>query len=134
MIKQCVAVLIVAASMLFLAGCLSPRTDGFAVEKGRLQLDNVPFSLNLNVVQDAMYRTDEGFLRVQVTVRNENRQDFDCQYRFIWKDKSGITLTHAQTVWKPLVLHGQQQTVVEGVSPVPGADDFRLVVRPSGLQ
>ena len=132
--KQCIAILFLMASMLFLGGCLSPRTDGIAVEKGRLQLDNVPFSLNLNMIQDVMYRTEEGLLRVQVTVRNENRQDFDCQYRFLWKDNAGLTLTHAQTVWKPLVLHGQQQKVIEGVSPILGAEDFKLVLRPAGLQ
>ena len=132
--KRCVLFLFLLFSVSFFGGCLSPRTDGFAVENGHLQLDNVPFSLNLNMIQDAMYRTEEGYLRVQVTVRNENRQDFDCQYRFLWKDKAGLVLTHAQTVWKPLVLHGKQQTVVEGVSPVLGAEDFKLVLRPAGLQ
>jgi uncharacterized protein YcfL len=127
-----VLVLGVLSALVF--GCLSPRTDGMAVENARLQIDNVPFSLNLKMVQDAMHRTEEGFLRVQVAVRNENRQDFDCQYRFIWKDKDGLIMTHAKSVWLPLVLHGKQETVVEGVSPVLGAADFKLVLRGTGLK
>lgn len=119
---------------MFACGCLSPRTDGMAVEKGKLLVDNVPFSLNLDMIQDAMHKTPEGFLRVQVTLRNENRQDFDCQYRFIWKDKDALTLTHAKTVWKPLTMYGQQETVLEGISPVVGAEDFRLVVREISLK
>ena len=115
-------------------GCLTPRTDGMSVEKGRLQIDNVPFSLNLEMVQDAMYKTPEGFLRVQVTLQNKNREDFDCQYRFVWKDKDGLTLTHAQSSWKPLVLHGKQNTIVEGVAPIGVATDFKLVIRASGLR
>lgn len=115
-------------------GCLTPRTDGMSVEKGRLQIDNVPFSLNLEMVQDAMYKTPEGFLRVQVTLQNKNREDFDCQYRFVWKDKDGLTLTHAQSSWKPLVLHGKQNTIVEGVAPIGAATDFKLVIRASGLR
>ena len=116
------------------SGCLTPRTDGMSVEKGRLQIDNVPLSLNLEMVQDAMYKTPEGFLRVQVTLQNKNREDFDCQYRFIWKDKNGLTLTHARSSWKPLVLHGKQKTVVEGVAPIGAAADFKLVIRASGLR
>jgi uncharacterized protein YcfL len=115
-------------------GCLTPRTDGISVEKGRLQTDNVPFSLNLEMVQDAMYKTPEGFLRVQVTLQNKNREDFDCQYRFMWKDKNGLTLTHAQSSWKPLVLYGKQKTVVEGVAPISAAADFKLAIRASGLR
>ena len=115
-------------------GCLTPRTDGMSVEKGRLQIDNVPFSLNLEMVQDAMYKTPEGFLRVQVTLQNKNREDFDCQYRFVWKDKNGLTLTHAQSSWKPLVLYGKQKTVVEGVAPISAAADFKLAIRASGLR
>ena len=115
-------------------GCITPRTDGISVEKGRLQIDNVPLSLNLEMDQDAMYKTPEGFLRVQVTLQNKNREDFDCQYRFVWKDKNGLTLTHAQSSWKPLVLYGKQKTVVEGVSPISAAADFKLVIRASGLR
>lgn len=116
------------------SGCLTPRTDGMSVEKGRLQIDNVPFSLNLEMIQDAMYKTNEGFLRVQVTLKNANREDFDCQYRFIWKDKDGLTLTHAHSPWKPLVLHGKQETIVEGVAPLGAATDFKLAIRGSGLR
>jgi uncharacterized protein YcfL len=128
------SIVLLGVVMLVCYGCLTPRTDGMSVEKGRLQIDNVPFSLNLEMVQDAMYKTPEGFLRVQVTLQNKNREDFDCQYRFMWKDKNGLTLTHAQSSWKPLVLYGKQKTVVEGVAPISAAADFKLAIRASGLR
>ena len=127
------SIVLFGAVMSVFSGCLTPRTDCMSVETGRLQIDNVTRSLNLEMVQDAMYKTPEGFLRVQVTLQNRNREDFDCQYRFIWKDKNGLTLTHARSSWKPLVLHGKQKTVVEGVATISDAADFKLVIRASGL-
>lgn len=129
-----IVIIILGIIISLCSGCLTPRTDGMSVEKGRLQIDNVPFSLNLEMIQDAMYKTNEGFLSVQVTLQNKNREDFECQYRFIWKDKDGLTLTHALSPWKPLVLHGKQKTIVEGVAPLGAATDFKLAVRGSGLR
>ena len=53
----------VAVAVLSLAGCLSPKTSGVWVEKGHLYIEDAAFALNLNMVQDAMERTPEGFLR-----------------------------------------------------------------------
>lgn len=114
-----------------LCGCLSPKTSGMAVEKGRLLVHDAAFALNLEMVSDTVARTPEGFLRVQVKVRNANQTDFDCQYRFEWKTASGIVQTHAVTPWRPAVLHGRDETVFEAVSAIQGADDFRLIVRRS---
>lgn len=116
---------------IMLSGCLSPKTSGMVVEKGRLLIHDASFALNLEMVSDTVARTPEGFLRVQAKVRNTNETDFRCQYRFEWKTASGILQTHAMTPWRPVVLHGRDETVFEAVSPIPGADDFRLIVRRS---
>lgn len=112
-----------------LAGCLSPKTSGVWVEKGHLYIEDAAFALNLELVQDATERTPEGFLHVQVTVRNNNQQDYPCQYRFEWKTKQGMVQTHAPTPWRPLVLHGRDVAPLEAVSPLQGTDDFRLSIR-----
>ena len=125
--RCCLGLLFVSA--LFLAGCLSPRTSGVVVEKGRLLVHDASFALNLEMVSDAVQRTPEGFLRVQAKVRNSNQTDFACQYRFEWKTPQGMVQTHALTPWRQVVLHGRDETVLEAVSTVPGADDFRLAVR-----
>ena len=122
----------VAAAVMAFAGCLSPKTSGVWVEKGHMYIEDAAFALNLNLVQDAMERTPEGFLHVQVTVQNTNQQDYRCQYRFEWKTKQGLVQTHAPTPWRPLVLHGRDVVPLEAVSPLQGTDDFRLAIRRAG--
>jgi len=122
----------VVTAFLALAGCLSPKTSGVWVEKGHLYIEDAAFALNLNLVQDAMERTPEGFLHVQVTVQNTNQQDYPCQYRFEWKTKQGMVQTHASTPWRPVVFHGRDVVPLEAVSPLQGTDDFRLSIRRAG--
>lgn len=117
------------SAMVFVAGCLSPRTSGVVVEKGRMLVHDASFALNLDMVSDTMKRTPEGFLWVQAKVRNTNQTDFKCQYRFEWKNPGGMTQTHALTPWRPIVMHGRDETVFEAVSTIQGIDDFRLAVR-----
>jgi len=118
----------IAASCL-VSGCLSPKTSGMVVEKGRLLIHDPSFALNLETVQDARERTPEGFLHVQATVRNTNQTDFRCQYRFEWKTKQGLTQTHAMTPWRPIVMHGKDETIFEATATLQGAEDFRLAIR-----
>ena len=114
-----------------LGGCLSSRTSGVAVEKGRVEIHDPSFALNLEIVRDACERTPEGFLHVQATIRNLNNSDFRCQYRFEWKNAQGLVQTHAMMPWRPVVIHGHDETVFEAVSPLKDTEDFRLSVRRS---
>ena len=115
---------------LFLVGCMSARTAGLSAEKGVLKVEDRAFASCIEVVQDQTTIIDGGFLKAQVTVRNTDKRNFDCQYRFVWKDKDGLTLKGADTLWRPLILHGREEAIVQGVSPVPRAADYRLVIRP----
>ncbi len=124
---------LVLAAMAALAvgsGCLGPNTAGLSVERGRLVMEDRAFALSLELVQDQTVRTEQGFLKAQVTLRNTQKGDACAQYRFTWKDCNGMTLKRAETLWTPLVLHGREEAVIEAICPVPGAADFRLVVRP----
>lgn len=124
------ALLIVSVAVTCLVcGCLSPKTSGVVVEKGRLLIHDPSFALNLEMVQDAREKTPEGFLHVQATVRNTNQADFRCQYRFEWKTAQGLVQTHAMTPWRPVVMHGRDETVFEATSTLAGTDDFRLAIR-----
>lgn len=115
---------------LALTGCMSPVTSGISAEKGRLEFENGFFSSRIQVVGDMTVKLDSGFLKAQVTVRNAGKRNLDCQYCFVWKDKYGMTLTSAEPLWQPLNLHGREERAVEAICPVPGAADFRLVLRP----
>ena len=114
------------------AGCLAPNTAGVSAERGRLEIADRAFATRIELVEDKTKRIElgNGFLKTQVTLRNRDSRDFTCQYRFTWKDADGMTLTSAETLWTPLPLHGREEAVIEAVCPVPGAADFRLVVRP----
>lgn len=112
------------------AGCLSSSTAGVSAERGRLSVEDPAFASRLELVRDQTVMLDGDFLKAQVTLRNRDHRDFTCQYRFTWKDSDGLTLKSAATIWTPLPLHGREEAVLEAVCPVPGAADFRLVLRP----
>lgn len=125
-----IAFSLLSFSLLLLAGCLSPTTAGLSAEKGILQVEDRRLASHLDIIQDQTKVIDGGFLKAQVTIKNTDKRDYACQYRFSWKDKDGMTLKGAETLWLPLTLYGREEAVVQGISPVPGAADYRLVIRP----
>ena len=118
-----------ALSLSVFAGCSFPRTSGVMVEKGRLFIDDPAFASNIEVVRDIREKTPEGFLHAQVTVKNTNRTDYECQYRFEWIRGNGMKHTHADTPWRPILLHGRETAEMSAVSPLQGTEDFRLAMR-----
>ena len=93
-----------------LCGCVSPRTSGVVVEKGRIVFEDPAFAANIEVLQDVRERTQEGFLHAQVALKNTNRIDYECQYRFEWRGANGMMQKHAPTPWRPILLHGREPT------------------------
>lgn len=128
--KRLVVLLAAVAALAVGSGCLGPNTAGISAEQGRLVVEDRAFASRLELVQDQTVRTEQGFLKAQVTLKNTQKRDACAQYRFTWKDRDGMTLKRAETVWTPLVLHGREEAVIEAICPVPDAADFRLVVRP----
>lgn len=124
-----VIVSLVVLAGVALAGCMNPRTSGVMVDNGRLFVEDLAFAANIELVRDARTKTPDGFLHAQVTVRNTNRHDFRCQYRFEWRGENGMMQTQVPTPWRPIVLHGRESADLDGVSPILGSQDFRLVVR-----
>ena len=112
-----------------LAGCSFPNTSGVMVEKGRISIEDPAFAANIEVVRDIREKTTEGFLHAQVTVKNTNRTDYECQYRFEWIRGNGMKQTHAETPWRPILLHGRETAEMSAVSPLQGTEDFRLAIR-----
>lgn len=128
--KKSMAWLLAACGLAFCAGCLGPNTAGIAAEQGRLVVEDRAFASRVELVQDQTVMLDGGFLKAQVTLKNTQKRDVRFQYRFAWKDRDGMTLKNAGTLWTVLPLHGREEAVIEAICPVPGAADFRLVVRP----
>ncbi len=112
-----------------LAGCSFPKTSGVMVENGRLFIEDPAFATNIEVVRDVREKTPEGFLQAQVAVKNTNRTDYECLYRFEWFRGNGMKQTHAETPWRPILLHGRETAEMSAVSPLQGTEDFRLSIR-----
>lgn len=121
--------IVAVATLAMFAGCAMPRTSGIWVEKGRLNIEDPAFAANVEVLKDIRELTSEGFLHAQVTVKNTNRTDYECQYRFEWFRANGMIQTHAEMPWRTIVLHGCDQVRLTAVSPVQGTEDFRLSIR-----
>ena len=127
--KRRVIVFLSAVCAAALSGCYTPRTSGVMVEKGRLFIEDPAFAVNIDLVRDACETTNEGFLHAQVTLKNTNREDYRCQYRFEWRDKNGMMQSHQPTPWRPLVLHGREIKDLDAVSLLQNTADFRLTLR-----
>ena len=130
--KRHIIVFLSAVCVVSLSGCLSSRTSGMMVERGRLFIEDPAFAANIEVVRDACGKTNDGFLHAQVTLKNTNRDDFRCQYRFEWRDANGMIQTHQSSLWCPLLLHGREVKDLDAVSLQQNAADFRLALRREG--
>ena len=130
--KRRVIVVMSAVFAVTLLGCLTSRTSGVMVERGRLFVEDPAFAANIEVIRDACGKTNEGFLHAQVTLKNTNRDDFRCQYRFEWRDANGMIQTHQSSLWYPLLLHGREVKDLDAVSLQQNAADFRLAIRREG--
>ena len=110
-------------------GCLSPNSSGVLVENGRLYIEDARFASNIKVISDACEKTELGFLHAQVTLKNTNRVDYRCQYRFEWRGKNGMIQKNAFTPWRPAVMHGRETVTLDAVSTIPDTEDFVLKLR-----
>lgn len=119
-----------AIGILLAGGCLSAATSGTRIDDGTILVNNPAFASHFKAHRDTSIETPEGFLRVQVRLENLERANRQLQYRFQWIDGNGMEITAAKPLWKILTLHGRDIVELEAVSPVQGAEDFRLVLRP----
>lgn len=119
-----------SAVTVLLAGCLSSATSGTRIDDGTIISNNPAFATHFKAHRDASVVTPEGFRRVQVRLENLERANRQLQYRFIWMDEHGMTMTAAKPLWKVLTLHGRDIVDLEAICPIQGAADFRLDLRP----
>ena len=123
-------ILLLPILALFAGGCLSAATSGTRIDDGTIISNNPAFASHFKAHRDASVVTPEGFRRVQVRLENLERANRELQYRFIWMDEHGMTMTAAKPLWKILTIHGSDIVDLEGICPIQGAADFRLDLRP----
>ena len=67
----------------------------------------------------------DGLLRIQVTISNISPSNQQLYYRFRWLDNDGFSVWEEEP-WKPEIVYGQQNKLINAVSPSLKATDFRL--------
>ena len=73
-------------------------------------------------------RLETGLLQVQVPIQNTSRRDFTYQYQFRWFDESGLELLQGQQAFRTVTIAGYNTVMLQGVSPSPAAQSFRIFV------
>jgi len=127
--KRMATLILLLGMMLFtITGCIT-NTSGVTLEKGRVIIEDPAFASNIQMILDVREKTNEGFLHAQVSLKNLNRTDYQCQYCFEWRDRNGLIMQHVPTSWRPLVMHGRETVEIDSVSPIQGTEDFRLKLR-----
>ena len=121
-------VLVIAATLLALAGCANHTAGVYASSTGESRIDNSSFARSVSV-GDLMARGEGGLLRGTATISSKVATDMRVQYKFTWYDTSGYTLDDEGVSWKSVKLHGKQQLQVSAVAPNPTASRFEVYVR-----
>ncbi|MDR2880694.1 MAG: YcfL family protein [Azoarcus sp.] len=67
----------------------------------------------------------DNLLRVQFTVTNSSPGNERLHYRFRWLDADGFTVWEEEP-WKPEIIYGKQNKVINVVAPTFKAADFKL--------
>lgn len=67
----------------------------------------------------------DGLLRIQFTVTNASPKNEQLFYRFRWLDADGFTVWEEEP-WKPELIYGKQNKVINAIAPTFKATDFKL--------
>lgn len=82
---------------------------------------------NLRVTDMRAVKRD-GLLRVQITVSNSSSSNEQLYYRFRWLDADGFSVWE-EAPWKPELIYGKQDKVINVTAPTFKAADFKLEVQ-----
>ena len=120
-------ILIATAAAIALAGCAT--TSGIEVGRDYVRVDDPAFASKVKILHNKCEKNPEGFLHVQVEVKNICNGDFSFLYCFEWRDENGMIQTHQPFIWRQKELHGGEVWNLDGVSSLQNATDFRLKLR-----
>ena len=117
-------------------GTLAPVTSGITLDtldNGIVQIENATFSEYIEMVEERSIVTEGDFLKIQIKVKNKYEKDLSIQYQFVWYDKDGMVMNEATQAWKVAMFVGREEGVLQGICPLAGAKEFKLIIRPFSL-
>ena len=124
-----------AAALLSLAGCVSTSTGGLVVslkEGGtcaETRIDDTFFRQHVDIVECCAIRTDMGFMKASVLVRNRYGKDFPLQYKFTWFGGDGAEIQADGRPWEQKVMHGGEDISLQAVAPDKSIVKFAVRLR-----
>jgi hypothetical protein len=72
----------------------------------------------------------DGLLRVQATISNSSPSKQQLYYRLRWLDEDGFAVWEEEA-WKPELVYGKQNKVIDALAPTFKAADFKLELQSS---
>ncbi|MCL2589928.1 MAG: YcfL family protein [Betaproteobacteria bacterium] len=118
--KKMIALLALGAAC---AGVCQPiyAADGGSIASKVEELGKID---SLTVTDMRAARRDN-LLRIQFTVTNSSPKNEQLYYRFRWLDADGFTVWDEEP-WKPEIIYGKQDKVLNAIAPTFKAVDFKL--------
>ncbi len=96
----------------------------------RIQVDFNDASLKSSLrIERALSRVENGFLVIQVDVRNTRSSNLPCEWRTVFQDKDGFDLPVTSNPWTPVILNSNQTFPLAKTSPVSGAEKAVFYIR-----
>ena len=68
----------------------------------------------------------EGFLKIQVELRNKTRSEHNFTYRVEWFDENGMIVASPTAAAIPRTIEGKETLAITATAPTDRAKDFRI--------
>ena len=80
-------------------------------------------------LEKAVSRVENGFLVVEVKVRNTTGRNIPCEWRTVFQDKDGFDLPVNANPWSPVVVNANETLPLTKTAPQAGADKATFYIR-----
>jgi uncharacterized protein YcfL len=89
-----------------------------------------PFSERILVGTIRDVETNDGYRKVQVSVKNLTGESIRTNYRFRWFDDKGIEVSAPnQDLWHSLIVIGGDEVVLSASAPEKNCPDVKLLIK-----
>ena len=122
---------------LMLVGCATKTSEQVAVSpemavkvEKPVKPVSKPFSERILVGEIRDVATNDGYRKVQVSVKNLTSESIKTVYRFRWYDDKGIEVSaQNQDMWNSLIVIGGDEIVLSASSPEKNCPDVKLLIK-----
>lgn len=95
----------------------------------RRNIQDADFAGRIEILEKRMVTTDDGFLLVHVTIRNNGKGAESFETMFEWFDDKGMKVDSNVESWLPGTVYGNEKKQIKGIGPTRAATRFLFHVR-----